>query len=111
MQKIILTSDAKQSNRVKLPDASTIDFNFNYAPTQNSWFMDVAYGDKRLNGLRLVVSPNCLRQYSRILPFGVTVTSTNSVDPYFIDDFSEGRISVYVLDSDDLEMLENEYGI
>jgi hypothetical protein len=48
-----------------------------------------------------------MHQYARYVPLGLMLWSPFSVDPYFIDDFEKERAFVYVLEGDEIELVEN----
>lgn len=82
-------------NRVKLY--------FYYVPSQESWFFDIEQEDTgfALNGTRLVVHPNILYQYKNLIDFGMAINSEDGYDPLYRDDFSSGRIHVYMVNKND----------
>lgn len=77
-----------------------------YMPTQLSWIMDIIYGDFVLNGVSVVSGLNILRNYKNILPFGVSITTTDGFDPYYLQDFQSGRAKFYLLSQSDVESVE-----
>jgi len=57
----------------------------------------VQWGDFVLNGISLVASPNLLFGYKNILPFGLLVAANGGIDPAYLDDFTTGRVKIYVM--------------
>ena len=107
MKKItMLTGDPRQSVKVGLDDGSKVSLDLWYSEMQQGWFYDLTRDEFSLQGRRLVVSPNMVRQFKEIVPFGLACFSTDGYEPVFIDDFTSGRVSVYVLDEDDVETAE-----
>ena len=94
-----LSADASQELSVILDDGSVLQFTFNYRPAAQRWSVDVLYGEFGANGVLLATHPNLLRTWRNILPFGLAITSQDSADPFKLDDFTSGRITLYVLDS------------
>ena len=92
-----LSGDASQKLTVVNEDSLAIDLVFRFLPSQNIWLYNVIQEDFRANGLTLVVSPNTLLKFHNLILFGIACISTDGFDPYKIDDFSSGRISVFVL--------------
>lgn len=99
-----ITDDAKQQFNIVSEAGETVSFNLYYCPRQIGWFYDISYGNFTANGLRLVVSPNTLNQWINIISFGLACSSTDGFDPYYIDDFTSGRISLYLLDAADIQI-------
>lgn len=73
-----------------------------YRPDQFAWFYSVEWGDFAINNCRLVVDFNVLRQYSRVIPFGVACSASDANDPLFVDSFSTGVAKLYLLDTADI---------
>lgn len=97
-----LTSSPLQRYVVVTEEGDQFGFLLRYLPSQQSWSLSISWGEFVLNGISLVLSPNLLYGYSNILPFGLMVTATNSLDPSYIDDFTTGRIKIYVLSQADI---------
>jgi hypothetical protein len=86
-----------------------IGFSFRYMASQNLWKIDVSYGDFEAKGIILVCSPNLLRQWRNILPFGLMVASVDTLDPIYLNDFTEGRVSVYLLNLQEVADFERVF--
>jgi hypothetical protein len=69
--------------------------------------MDVDYENFSAKGLGVCLHPNLLRDFRRVLPFGVFVRSLDGVDPILLNDFLSGRVELYVLNLDDMEFVES----
>ena len=83
-----------------------IEMSLRYMPTQEAWFMGVALDGFTANGVRVVSSPNLLRKFRDIIPFGVSCASISGQDPRFIDDFSVQRASLFLMD--EVDIIDNE---
>lgn len=83
-----------------------INIALRYMPSVQSWRMDISYNDFKAYGLVLVNSPNILRQWKNILPFGLNIGSIDGVDPMYLDDFSKGRVSMTLLNSSERDVME-----
>lgn len=92
-----LSDYAKQAQTVFLPDGTSFYIELTFKPLQTAWFFDLTYGDRAIRGQRLVTSPNCLRHYHNLLPFGIACFSNSDRDPLFQKDFISGDIELYVL--------------
>lgn len=77
-----------------------------YLPTQRGWVLNVSYNGFELNGIAVVNSFNILRNYRNIIPFGLTVTTIDGFDPYYVQDFSSQRAQMYLLSTSEVEELE-----
>ncbi len=103
-----ITSDAVQSFQVPLDDGGTVYFKLYFYITQNSWFFDFTYNDYTCNGSRVVLTPNALRHLKNILPFGIAFLCEKQVEPFKLDDFSTGRITMNILNKEEVQQLEDE---
>ena len=101
-----LTSQPKQQFTIPLTDGSRISVSMEYRQQQQGWFMDMVWQDFILNGLRVTASPNFLRQWSHILPFGVGIITVGNVEPLNLTDFSSNVASVYLLEGDEVQQVE-----
>ncbi|PHS61063.1 MAG: hypothetical protein COB09_19130 [Thalassobium sp.] len=77
-----------------------------YMPTQEKWFMDIQWNTFELFGLCVVNSPNLLRKWRNIIPFGISCNSIDGLDPKFIDAFLTQDSSLYLLDEADVIGIE-----
>ena len=76
-------------------------------PTTWSWNMDLFYLNFTLTGIALTNFPNVLRAYRHIVPIGIMCYSAGGYDPQTIDAFSSGSTSLYLLNEDDVNLLES----
>lgn len=99
-----ITDDPKQKLNVVLPDGVSIaQLSLRYLANLRSWYMDVLYEDISIKNRRICSSPNLLRQWNNVLPFGLACYTTDDSDPFFIDDFENGRCGLLVLTPDELD--------
>jgi hypothetical protein len=106
-----LGDEADQLSKVVLADGSVVAFEFIYLPAIERWSFNFSHPDLTVNSLILCAGPNVLRDYRNIIPFGLSVLSTDGADPVYIEDFTSGRITVYVLDADEVANVEtNVFG-
>lgn len=87
----------------------TITLSLQFLPRQNAWIMNISYLDFTANGIAVVASPNLLRCFRNVIPFGISCFVTDGLDPYYINDFSSQRAALYLLDSDDVGTVEETY--
>ena len=103
-----ITSKSKQRLTLVLENNETVDFFLFYSPRQECWFFDFTYKDLTVNGLSVVITPNALRQFRNQIPFGIAFAANSFVEPFSIDDFSSGRVNMFVLNQDEVEQAELE---
>ena len=107
-QLTILSSRADQKAFIPLADGSLLQLEFIYRPGIQRWTVDVTHPLLTLTGYILCVAPNILRQWRNLISFGIAVTSTDGYDPVEINDFVDGRVSVYILSSAEVSLVESE---
>lgn len=104
-----ISDRASQSFNLVGENGEQILFLLKYRPTQNGWFFDLSYEDFQIYDAHIGLSVNLLRQWSNVLPFGLTCTGNNKFDPFLIEDFQNGNFSLFVLNSNEVEQFEGEY--
>lgn len=77
-----------------------------FRPRVSAWFLDLSFSTFKMNGFKLTFGPNVLDQYSNIIPFGLAVISSDKMDPFLINDFTSGRIALYLLTTSEVETIE-----
>lgn len=112
MQRITnITETPKQEMSVILDDGSVLILRLYYISSQIGWFFDIEYAGIRSNCRRLTNSPNIIRDKINVFPFGIGCTVTDGQEPWFVDDFSKGRVNLYILSKEDVVQVEKEvYG-
>ena len=110
-----LSDAADQLVTLQLPDGSTATLELFYLGAPQRWSFNIAHSsfpNGALNGQMLCVHPNILRNFKRIIPFGLACISTDGQDPAFIEDFATARITLYILSAADVKTVESQiYGI
>jgi len=101
-----ITDQPNQVMSVTLADGSRMKLSMFYVVQQRGWFADLTWQDFTLNGFRLVSSPNLLRQWQEIIPFGLAITTTEQGDPQNVTDFADGRSTLVLLDEADVAEVE-----
>ncbi len=100
------TNDAKQTLNLILDDESRVNMSLNYIDAQAGWFYSLTYGSFQANNMRLVNSPNMLRKFRNIIPFGLACLVSDGFEPVYLDDFTSGRVTMYLLNSTDVAETE-----
>ena len=95
-----VTNDPAQRVDVILADGTIFTLVLYYRLSVQRWMFDVEYPAKSFiaRGMGLCVHPNIMRNWRHVIPFGLAVVSSDDADPFNIDDFLNGRISIYMLD-------------
>lgn len=101
-----VTSDPKQRHLITIAGYENASITLEFCSSQHCWFFSLVWEDFAIYGKRLVVSPNLLRQWKEILPFGLAVMTSNNLDPLTQDAFAQGIASLYVLTSEDVQEVE-----
>ncbi len=106
-----LDDNVKQEITMLLDDGSRVVFNFEYKSNQLGWFFGFKYGDINYQNIRLTTSYNILRAYRNYLPFGLRCDTPDMEEPMQLTDFITGYATVYLLTSEDVNVIEgNFYG-
>lgn len=99
-----ITKDPLQNFSLTLPDSSSIALQICFRPQQLGWFINsLTYGVFVLNCMRITTNPNMLHQYRNLIPFGMACFTQASREPMFIEDFSEGNATLYILSEDEVK--------
>lgn len=100
-----ITDKPKQTTAIALGDGSTATLVLEYRPQQLGWFFNLSRESFALNGCRVAASPNLIRSWRKLLPFGLAVL-TSGGEPLAQDAFASGAAKVYLLDADEVEEVE-----
>lgn len=104
-----LTNASKQKVLVIGEDGEQVLIELTYSSTQEAWNMNLTHDDFTANGIQLTVSPNILHNFKNILPFAIACDSLDGFEPKYIDDFSDGRIKLFMLSGDEKDTLEEVF--
>lgn len=102
-----ITSEAFQRHIVLLDDQE-VEITLRFLSVVQGWFISVTYGNRSVNGFR--VSLNTLHMLSQNFPFDFIAEDLTGrgVDPFKIDDFSENRCALYMLQTADMEAIRGQ---
>ena len=101
-----ITDDPNQTSGILLDDGSTVQVALSWIPAQQGWYISFTHGSFQVNLMRVVVSPNILRKYRRIISFGIAFTTTDGYEIVSQKDFVGGRASMYSLNAADVAQVE-----
>ena len=103
-----LTDDFKQDQNLILPDGTTMSMSIEYKPQQLGWFItQLIYQTFEVDNIRICTSPNILRQFKNLIPFGLACFTTGNAEPTTQEDFLSGRSQLYLLTSDEVIQFEH----
>ena len=103
-----LTNYPNQRHELVLENRESANFHLYYRARVMSWYFDIEYKNTIINGVKIVLSPNLLRQFRKNLPFGLAFYSESVVEPFDLEDFKSGRIKMAILNQDEVEQVERE---
>ena len=110
MKKITnVTNEPKQKLTLQTENGEDIEFYLTFEPRVQSWFFSFKYKDKEANNLQVVLHPNILRQFRRIIPFGIGFMGNTKAEPFNINAFITGACSLVLLNSTEVKNIELEY--
>lgn len=101
-----LGSEALQNVRISLDDLSVVELTMRFLPATQKWSYDLVYGEFISKGNILCTHANILRRFRKNLPFGLACLTSDGTEPFMIDDFVTGRVSLYILNADDVDYVE-----
>lgn len=104
-----LSSDANQITKLILDDGSTVIINLVFNAATQRWTVNVVHDLFQVNGVGVCIHPNFMREWRNIIPFGIGCTTTDGVDPVFVNDFSNGRATLHILTEEDVQAIEETY--
>lgn len=106
-----ITDDADQLTQVVLDDGSIMQLEIFYNPATQRWAFNMTHTLLTVQGVNLDLSPNLLRQWRNVIPFGFACNTITGVDPTNIEDFVNGNAALYALNAADVLLVEeNVYG-
>jgi hypothetical protein len=104
----VLNDRPKQTFKAVIDGYDTAEITLEFKPEQYGWFMSIVWGSFEVYNERVSTSLNLLRQFSKIIPFGILVEGTDAIDPLKIDSWVTDN-KFYMLDQADIEEVEALY--
>jgi len=102
-----LTDSANQRFTIfTIDEGERVECVLKFSASQSLWFLSLTYNDITINNISVVNSPNILRAHKNILPFGLLVIVQDGFDPYFITDFLNERVRMFILSRDEVREIE-----
>ena len=92
MQRITtIGGEAFQDVSYILEDGTKTTLTLRFLPTQRRWLLDVSdESGFEVHGIFVCCSPNLLDKWNNIIKYGISVSTTDMVDPYRQEDFESG---------------------
>jgi hypothetical protein len=100
-------NEGSQTHTIPLADGDII-LDIRFLSSVQFWQMSVTYNGKTINGVKMSCGVLHMRSVNFPFDFIVTDESGAGVDPYKVDDFSNSRNLVYLLDSDEMEAIRGQ---
>jgi hypothetical protein len=113
MQQITGISDnPAQVINLTADDGTTVTLTLEYRPQQSGWSVDVLWNGTtpatELNGLRVTVFPNLVRQWKNLLTFGLACITQDGREPLSVDAFLSGYATLLLLNAADVASIESQ---
>ena len=109
MKEITNLNDApKQTFKFNLEGYDYVEIYLEFKPQQYSWFFNLTWGTFKLFGERVAVSPNLLRQFKDMIPFGIQITGDSALDPFAVDSWVTSN-KFNFLSADEVLTIESDY--
>lgn len=99
-----ITDEAYQGHIIVFEE-DVIELDLRFYPTTQIWCFDVTYKEKSVSGIKL--SAGVLHMRSQNFPFDFVVETTQGIDPFRINDFSDGRCSLYMVTREEMEAVRD----
>lgn len=80
-----------------------------FMPRIQRWVLGVDDGATPIQGVVIVNSLNMLRQFKNNISYGICCMRGDGLDPYTLDDFVNQTANLYLLDSNDVAAIEQEW--
>ena len=96
-----------QDHTILLADGN-LDIRIRFLSSVQFWQMSVTYQGESINGVKM--SCGVLHMRAKNFPFDFIITDESGagIDPYKVDDFSNGRNILYLLDEDEMEAIRGQ---
>lgn len=98
----IIGGEAHQKFEISYNDL-TIGVTLHFCSLVKMWLMNVTYNDEAINGVKLSVGVLHFLSRRWDFDFYIVDTSSNGLDPIFLNDFTSGRIKFYLLEAEEVE--------
>jgi hypothetical protein len=101
-----ITDEPSQSFLLPIVGYADAEMTLTFKDTQSAWFMDLSWGTRKLNGLRVSTGYNILAQYASSFPFGILVSNPNKQDPLTVSAFTTDNVTLSILSEAEVAEVE-----
>ena len=107
MQRITtIGKDAYQEVSYILEDGKKVTLTLRFLATQRRWLLDVVDEDGfEVHGLYICCHPNLLDKWHNIIKYGISVSTSDMIDPYKQEDFDSGYAFLAMLSDAEKESI------
>jgi hypothetical protein len=99
-----ITKDANQKHTI-LFESNNIDLVLLYHSIIQQWSFNVSYRGVQRNGIRLALGTRHLESAHLPFDFIIEDNARLDVDPFLISDFASGRLSLFLIERDELKQI------
>ena len=104
-----LTNSPKQRFNLVIEGYDVAKIYLEFKSQQEGWFISLDWGDSfSIKNERVSTSPNLLRQFKNILPFGLLISGVDAIDPVTIDSWVQTN-KMYLIEETELDDIEALY--
>lgn len=104
-----ITNSPKQQFTIQLENGDIFELFLHYNARMEAWFFSFNYNDIAINDLKVCLHPNILRNYRRIIPFGIAFIADNLVEPFQVESFTSNACSLYILNEEEVNTIEEYF--
>ena len=104
-----IRATGKQSIATTASNGDSVNITLYFKATIQQWFIDLEWNSFILKGNRIFSTPNMLSQYEAIIPFGLACITEGGGEPFLVNDFSQGRVNIYLLSPEEVEEVQEFY--
>lgn len=90
-------------------NGDTVSITLYFKAAVQQWFFDLEWNSFILKGNRIYSSLNMLSQYEKIIPFGLACITNGGGEPFLVNDFSQGRVNIYLLSPEEVIEVQDFY--
>lgn len=98
-----------QSFATTASNGDVINMTVYFKSAIQQWFIDIEWNSFVLRGKRVFSSPNILSQHEKIIPFGLACITEGGGEPFLVNDFSSGRVNIYLLSPEEVIEVQDFY--
>lgn len=105
MKKILNIGSEPIQRHTLLFEETEIILTLRYYPTVGQWFFDAEYKNFKVFGIKLALGVLHMRSRNQPFDFVLQDNAGLGLDCFRVDDFAEGRCSLYLAEAADMEAI------